>query len=156
MARENDCDLIVGRDLLEKALHDPLRLDDPLLEDVQVVDDEHPLTAVRRVGVRSDIDRGHRRDGIDPAACRRDGLEPEIGDALHAAALGDREVVFRQVLDGHVVPIGHDDVELDVVDAAAKHGLRCLGWGGLARECSTTASPSARPAPAASPSHIAM
>ena len=69
--------------------------------------------------------------GSMPAARRRHVLEPEIGDSLHAAALGDREVVFRQILDGHVVPIGHDDIELDVVDAGTKHRRR-LGGGGLA------------------------
>ena len=149
MTRENDRDLIVWGHLLEEVLHDPLRLDESLLEDVQIVNDQYPLSAVRFVRVGRDIDGGHRGRRVDPAARRRHVLEPEIGDSLHAAALGDREVVFRQVLDGDIVPIGHDDIELDVVHAAAKHGR---GWAGedWPCECSTTASPSARPAPAAS------
>ena len=67
---------------------------------------------------------------------------PEIGDRLLAAILVNLEIGRRESADRPIASIGHHRVDLDELDAGAKHGLLLLSCedshrgkrGGHARE----------------------
>ena len=90
---------------------------------MEVVDDHHVHTAVERLLVRFDV-RFDRRAGKQRAVgpFDRNIDQGEGGDDLRFPVLEDLKVFLLQIADELALPIGHDDIDLDVVDADLESG----------------------------------
>ena len=119
-ADEDDRHLVVAGSDFEKRLDDVLGVEDVLLDDVEVVDDEHPLPAVERV----ERSRRRRSDGaavLTSATARCVGsIEDEL-EGRNRLRIGrarrSRSRSCVRSCDRPVVLVGDDRVDLDVFDA---------------------------------------
>ena len=97
---------------------------------VQIVDHHHVDAAVERalVGLHVGLDR-RRGEQRAVGALDRNVDEREGGDRLRLPVLEHLEVFLLQVADDVALPVGDDDVDLDVVDADLEGRLLLRGGG---------------------------
>ena len=127
-AGSDDRDHVVGADITADELARRRRVRDGLAEvGLEIVHDDEEDTAVEGVAVGADV--GLDDDPPEKRRIRlldRDINARERGDRLRRAALGELEIVLRQIGHELAVRVGHDRIDFDVVhlDLEGRRRLR--------------------------------